>query len=69
MILGLDVGGTQTDAVLIENNAIVAAHKTPTGEDLLETLRTALDKILAGLGPEHLERMSFSTTQIGRAHV
>ncbi|MBW1818554.1 MAG: hydantoinase/oxoprolinase family protein [Deltaproteobacteria bacterium] len=62
MILGLDVGGTQTDAVLIEKNAIVAATKTPTGDDLLETLRAALDKILAGCGPEQIERMSFSTT-------
>ncbi len=62
MILGLDVGGTQTDTVLIDGDRILAATKIPTGEDLLLTLRTALDGILSGVEPEQIERMAFSTT-------
>jgi N-methylhydantoinase A len=62
MILGLDVGGTQTDTVLIEEDRILAETKIPTGEDLLLTLRNALDSILVGVEPEQIERMAFSTT-------
>jgi N-methylhydantoinase A len=69
MILGLDVGGTQTDAVLIDEGRIVAAAKTPTSDDLLATLRTALDQILAGADPARLTRMAFSTTMATNAIV
>ncbi len=62
MILGLDVGGTQTDTVLIEGDQILAAIKIPTGEDLLLTLRTALESILSGVETGEIERMAFSTT-------
>ena len=62
MILGLDVGGTQTDTVLIEGDRILAATKTPTGEDLLLTLRKALESTLMGVEPGQIERMAFSTT-------
>jgi N-methylhydantoinase A len=62
MILGLDVGGTQTDTVLIDEDRILAETKIPTGEDLLLTLRNALDSILVGVEPQQIERMAFSTT-------
>ncbi len=62
MILGLDVGGTQTDTVLIDGDRILAATKISTGEDLLLTLRNALESTLAGIVPEQIERMAFSTT-------
>lgn len=62
MILGLDVGGTQTDTVLIDGDRILKATKIPTGDDLLLTLRTALAGILSGVEPEQIERMAFSTT-------
>jgi N-methylhydantoinase A len=62
MILGLDVGGTQTDAVLLNGHEVVAETKTPTGDDLLGTLREALQKTLQGVRPDQVERMVFSTT-------
>ena len=62
MILGLDVGGTQTDTVLIEGDRILAATKIPTGEDLLLTLRKALESTLRDVEPGQIERMAFSTT-------
>ena len=68
MILGLDVGGTQTDAVLIDEGQIVAATKTPTGKDLLATLRNALDNTLVDVEPASLDRMAFSTTMGNQRH-
>ncbi|MEJ2588811.1 MAG: hydantoinase/oxoprolinase family protein [Deltaproteobacteria bacterium] len=62
MILGLDVGGTQTDAVLVEEGQVVRATKTPTGDDLLATLREAVDHTLCDLDPKRIKRMAFSTT-------
>ena len=69
MILGLDVGGTQTDAALIDRGCILVETKTPTGDDLLETLRIALEKVLSGLDPAQIERMAFSTTMATNAIV
>jgi N-methylhydantoinase A len=69
MILGLDVGGTQTDAVLIDEGRVVAAAKTPTTEDLLATLRIALENTLGDVDPGKVVRMGFSTTMATNAIV
>ncbi len=69
MILGLDVGGTQTDAVVIDKGQIVVATKTPTGEDLLTTLRRVLENTLRDVAPARLNRMAFSTTMATNAIV
>ncbi|MFP4474064.1 MAG: hydantoinase/oxoprolinase family protein [Desulfatibacillaceae bacterium] len=69
MILGLDVGGTQTDAVLLHEGSVVAATKTVNLPDLLDTLQAALDKTLAGVEAGQIERMVFSTTQATNAIV
>ena len=45
--IGIDVGGTNTDAVLIDGTAVLGAIKTPTTEDVLSGVRTALDELLA----------------------
>jgi N-methylhydantoinase A len=69
MILGLDVGGTQTDAVLIDKGIVAAETKTPTGDDLIGTLRSALDLTLGDADPAQIERMVFSTTMATNAIV
>ncbi|MBW2093684.1 MAG: hydantoinase/oxoprolinase family protein [Deltaproteobacteria bacterium] len=69
MILGLDVGGTQTDAVLLDDQGVLAETKTPTGEDLLETLRTAVEKVTGAIDPGKIKRMVFSTTMATNAIV
>ncbi|MDP6705171.1 MAG: hydantoinase/oxoprolinase family protein [Alphaproteobacteria bacterium] len=48
--IGIDVGGTNTDAVLIEDNAVVAAIKTPTSEDVTEGIVHALAELVVALG-------------------
>lgn len=69
MILGIDVGGTQTDAVLLDGAVVLAETKTPTGEDLLDTLRKAIDKTILGVASEEISRMVFSTTMATNAIV
>jgi N-methylhydantoinase A len=68
-ILGLDVGGTQTDAVLIGPAGVIASTKTPTREDLLDTLRKAVEATLSGETPERMGRLAFSTTMATNAIV
>ncbi|MBI9074240.1 MAG: hydantoinase/oxoprolinase family protein [Desulfatibacillum sp.] len=69
MILGLDVGGTQTDAVVLENGKVRAHSKTVNRPELLETLGLSLDKTLAGIDPGKIQRMVFSTTMATNAVV
>jgi N-methylhydantoinase A/oxoprolinase/acetone carboxylase beta subunit len=40
--IGIDVGGTNTDAVLIEGGRVAAAVKTPTSEDVTSGILDAL---------------------------
>ena len=40
--IGIDVGGTNTDAVLLEDDRVLHAIKTPTTADVLTGVRLAL---------------------------
>ncbi len=44
--LGIDVGGTNTDAVLLEDDRVVAAVKTPTTEDVTTGITRALAELV-----------------------
>jgi N-methylhydantoinase A/oxoprolinase/acetone carboxylase beta subunit len=48
--VGVDVGGTNTDAVLLQDGRVVQAVKTPTTEDVTGGIVTAL-----GLLSNHAE--------------
>lgn len=43
--IGIDVGGTNTDAALVDGQRVVAAVKTPTTDDVLSGIATALAKV------------------------
>lgn len=65
MLIGIDVGGTTTDAVLIRNGEVCSTAKVSTEpENLLNSLLEALDAISRDVDPEQLERVVFSTTVI-----
>lgn len=65
MLIGIDVGGTTTDAVLIRNGEVYNTAKVPTEPaDLLKSLLNALDKVSREVPPEQFERVVFSTTVI-----
>lgn len=65
MLIGLDVGGTFTDAVLIDNGEIVRKIKYPTdSNDLLNSLMNALDPLLENAKNHSIQRIVTSTTLI-----
>jgi N-methylhydantoinase A len=65
MLIGIDVGGTTTDAVLIRNGEVYSTVKVPTEPgNLLKSLLSALDGVSRGVPPEKFERVVFSTTII-----
>lgn len=69
LVLGLDVGGTRTDAVLVSSEGVVSAVKVPTGNDLTATLKDAVRKTVSGVSPERIGRFAFSTTMATNAIV
>src|SRR5690554_3939145 len=65
--VGIDVGGTFTDAVLIRNTEIIKAGKIPTNqEDLLHTVINALE-FLELPTAKNLEQITVSTTLVTNA--
>lgn len=65
MLIGLDVGGTHTDAVLLEANTgrLAAAVKTKThAHDVLPGILEALTALLRGQDPKQARRLCVSST-------
>ena len=65
MLLGLDVGGTFTDAVIIDGHRVVATAKRRTTKDnLMNGIGEALDAILEGYDASNIEQVTLSTTVV-----
>jgi N-methylhydantoinase A len=65
MLIGIDVGGTTTDAVIVDGNKVVKTAYVPTDHDnLLKCLLAALDELVAGVDTAKVERVVLSTTLI-----
>ena len=63
MIIGLDVGGTYTDVVLLGDEGIVRAIKVLTDtKALFKTVLSGLDSITEGIPPGNIRRIVLSTT-------
>ncbi len=66
MYLGIDVGGTHTDAVVMAGRTMAASVKVPTDHhDLLASVRAAMQGLLqphGGVEPGRITRMNLSTT-------
>jgi len=63
MILGIDVGGTHTDAVLINGTTVIKTAKVPTDlSNLFNSFLRATDTILSRVEEHHLDRIVLSTT-------
>lgn len=70
MQIGIDVGGTFTDAVLVNQGEIVRTVKTPTAEDhLLGSVLAGFDQLLQGVPAEGISRVALSTTLVTNAIV
>ena len=65
MLLGLDVGGTFTDAVIIDDHRVVASAKRRTTKDnLMQGIGEALDAILQHCDTTNIDQVTLSTTVV-----
>ena len=68
MLLGIDVGGTFTDAVLIGRGTIIAqAKRRTTHEAVLQGILEALDEVLQEQEVYNIERVVISSTIVTNA--
>ena len=68
--IGIDVGGTNTDAVLLDGDAVVHAVKTPTTADVTSGITTALRELLAAIRPSSpIDSVMVGTTHFTNAVV
>ncbi len=67
--LGIDVGGTNTDAVLMDGDRVVAWHKATTGRHITDAIVAAAGAVLqqAGIAPEQIYAVMLGTTQFTNA--
>jgi len=63
MIIGIDVGGTHTDAVLLSSDGIIKKVKVPTDSaDLFNTILSGFTQLLDNIDPKNIKRIVISTT-------
>ena len=71
MRIGVDVGGTNTDAALMQGRTVIDAVKSTTTEDPGIGIIDAIDKILikTKIFPKQIEAVMIGTTQFTNAFV
>ena len=63
MILGIDVGGTHTDAVLVQNFQLIKKAKVLTNQaNIMASLLEAVERLISGNNTSDIERIVLSTT-------
>ena len=68
--IGIDVGGTNTDAVLLEDDVVAAAVKTPTTPDVTTGIVRALAALVAEApGAREAQAVMIGTTHFTNAVV
>jgi N-methylhydantoinase A/oxoprolinase/acetone carboxylase beta subunit len=71
MRLGIDVGGTNTDAVLVSGRTVVASAKRPTTSDVGSGIVAATEAVLAAAGAKAraIDSVMIGTTHFANAFV
>lgn len=69
--IGIDVGGTNTDAALMRGTEVLQSVKTPTTQDVTGGVLNALQQVMqaAGLGPAEVGSVMIGTTHFTNAVV
>ena len=70
--IGIDVGGTNTDAVIIDqDNKIIAKTKTPTSQDIISGIYESLDNVLfqSNINVKYIGYVMLGTTHCTNAIV
>lgn len=71
MHIGIDVGGTNTDAVIMDGRRVLGSVKRPTTEDVTGGIIAALDHLLAqtGVAATDIQAVAIGTTHFTNAVV
>lgn len=69
--IGIDVGGTNTDAVLLDGVSVIGAVKTPTSADVTSGVRSSLERLIDMCGQKatHADSITIGTTHFINAVV
>lgn len=69
--IGIDVGGTNTDAVIMDGSTVLAGVKAPTTADVMTGVVEALDRVLkaSGMAPSAVDVVMIGTTHFTNAVV
>ncbi|GGX73122.1 hydantoinase [Litorimonas cladophorae] len=69
MRIGIDVGGTHTDAVILNGDDVIAATKALTSADVISGVTAALDEVLkqSGVSVSSIRTVMIGTTQFTNA--
>lgn len=69
MRIGIDVGGTHTDAVILSGDTIVGSTKALTSADVITGVKNAMDAVLdgGGVAQSEIEQIMIGTTQFTNA--
>lgn len=69
MRIGIDVGGTHTDAVILDGDKVIAATKALTSADVILGVTTALDEVLkqSAVNQSAIQTVMIGTTQFTNA--
>lgn len=69
MRIGIDVGGTHTDAVILDGDEVIAATKALTTADVVSGVTAALDEVLqqSALPTQKIKTVMIGTTQFTNA--
>ncbi len=71
MILGVDVGGTNTDAVLMDGRTLIASMKLPTTPDVGDGIVSAIQSVLkdSDVSTDRIQCVAIGTTHFTNAFV
>ena len=71
MRIGIDVGGTNTDAVLMDGQNVIGSAKTPTTANVTDGITSALDSLLqqTALAVDRIDGVMIGTTHFTNAVV
>lgn len=63
-VIGIDVGGTNTDAVILQGEEVVEWYKTPTTSDIQTGVERAIEEVVkkAKIPSNHVDSVKIGTT-------